>query len=177
MGYLDKSKQTVTAHFTRRGRELLADALSGDRSGKYIITKFALADDEVDYSLYEENLSTNLRGRVIENMPMLETPVNEHEVMNSLISIPTPPVALKTELANIPANIKLQGQGDLIDITPETDNYDGTETYEFVLGHDNLVEMFDAYNPPVSDFMFTVDGQGAPPAGTPPAANFNYNVV
>jgi|TARA_B100000287_G_C20587792_1_gene762923 hypothetical protein len=177
MGYLDKSEQTVTAHFTRRGRELLAEALSGDRSGKYIITKFALADDEVDYSLYEENLSTNLRGRVIENMPMLETPVNEHEVMNSLISIPTPPVALKTELANIPAQITLQGQGDIIDISPETDNYDGSETYEFVLGHDNLVEMFDVNNPPVSDFMFTVDSQGSPPNGTPPSANFNYNVM
>ena len=48
MGYLDKTTQTVTAHFTKRGRETLANALSGNTSGDYIITKFALGDDEVD---------------------------------------------------------------------------------------------------------------------------------
>ena len=68
MGYLDKSTQTVTAHFTKRGRELLADALAGNTSGDYIITQFALGDDEVDYSLYDESLSPNLRGKVIENI-------------------------------------------------------------------------------------------------------------
>ena len=77
MGYLDKSKQTVTAHFTKRGRELLADALSGNTSGDYIITKFALGDDEVDYALYDETQPTNLRGRVIENMPLVESTVHD----------------------------------------------------------------------------------------------------
>ena len=177
MGYIDKTTQTVTAHFTRRGRKLLADALSGNTDGDYIITKFALSHEEVDYSLYEENLSTNLRGRVIENMPLVETPVNEHEVMNSFISIVTPPVALQTQLTNIPAQVTLQGQGDLVDISPETDNFDGTETYEFVLAHDNLVQMIDLNNPPVSDFSFIVDSQGSPEVGTPPLANFNYNVL
>ena len=85
MGYLDKTTQTVTAHFTKRGRELLADALSGDTSGRYIITQFALGDDEIDYSLYEESLQTNLRGRVIENMPLLESFINEQEIMNYFI--------------------------------------------------------------------------------------------
>ena len=58
MGYIDKTTQTVTAHFTKRGRELLADALSGDTSGNYIISQFALGDDEIDYSLYEEGLQS-----------------------------------------------------------------------------------------------------------------------
>ena len=40
MGYLDKSKRTVTAHFTKRGRELLANAIAGDTSGDYIITQY-----------------------------------------------------------------------------------------------------------------------------------------
>ena len=82
MGYIDKTTQTVTAHFTKRGRELLADALSGDTTGKYIITQFALGDDEIDYSLYEEGLQSNSRGRVIENMPLLESFINEEEIMN-----------------------------------------------------------------------------------------------
>ena len=101
MGYLDKSKQTVTAHFTKRGRELLADALSGNTSGDYIITKFALGDDEVDYALYDETQPTNLRGRVIENMPLVESTVHDSEAMNYFITHP-PPVALQAQLANIP---------------------------------------------------------------------------
>ena len=48
MGYLDKTTQTVTAHFTKRGRELLADALSGGNVDKCEITQFALGDDEID---------------------------------------------------------------------------------------------------------------------------------
>ena len=86
MGYLDKSKQTVTAHFTKRGRELLADALAGNTSGDYIITKWALGDDEIDYSLYDESLAANLRGRVIENMPLLESFVHSKEQMNSFMT-------------------------------------------------------------------------------------------
>ena len=82
MGYLDKSKRTVTAHFTKRGRELLANAIAGDTSGDYIITQYALGDDEIDYSLYDETLSSNLMGRVIENAPILESFLNDQEQMN-----------------------------------------------------------------------------------------------
>ena len=121
MGYLDKSKQTVTAHFTKRGRELLADALAGNTSGDYIITKWALGDDEIDYSLYDESQPTNLRGRVIENMPVVESPVHDSEVMNYFIVHP-PPVALQTSVTNIPAQIELTGKNDVIDVSPLTEN-------------------------------------------------------
>ena len=173
MGYLDKSKQTVTAHFTKRGRELLADALSGNETGDYIITKWALGDDEVDYSLYDESEPTNLRGRVIENMPVVESPVHDSEVMNYFITHP-PPVALQAQLANIPAVIDLTGKDDVVDISPNTDNWNDVETYTFVLGHDNLVDMYDIYNPPAANFTYGIESQGSPPAGTPPQANFNY---
>ena len=186
MGYLDKTTQTVTAHFTKRGRELLADALAGNTSGDYIITKWALGDDEIDYSLYDESQPTNLRGRVIENMPVVESPVHDSEVMNYFIVHP-PPVALQTSVTNIPAQIELTGKNDVIDVSPLTENlyyYDeeqqawrDDETYKFELGADNLVDMYDINNPPVSDFIFAVDSQGSPVVGTPPVANFNYNVV
>ena len=173
MAFLDNSGDIILdAVLTDTGRKLLA---RGD--GSFEVTKFAFGDDEVDYGMWESTEPTNLRGRVIENMPLVETPVNEHEVMNSFISIVTPPVALQTQLTNIPAQVTLQGQGDLVDISPETDNFDGTETYEFVLAHDNLVQMIDLNNPPVSDFSFIVDSQGSPEVGTPPLANFNYNVL
>lgn len=185
MGYLDKSTKTVTAHFTKRGRELLADALAGNTSGDYIITKWALGDDEIDYSLYDETEPTNLRGRVIENMPVVESPVHSSEVMNYFITHP-PPVALQTQVSNIPAEIRLTGQNDVMDISPLTENlyyfdeedqvYKDTETYTFTLGHDNLVDMYDMNNPPTADFMFAVDSQGSN-FGLAPVANFNQQVI
>ena len=176
MGYIDKTTQTVTAHFTKRGRELLAEALSGDTSGRYEITQFTLGDDEIDYSLYDETQSTNLRGRVIENMPLLESFINEQEIMNYFIT-DAPEMSLPFQISSIPAQITLTGKNDIVDISPITENLNETETYEFVLGHDNLVDMYDINNPPIADFTFAITDQGAPPAGTAPIANFNYQAL
>ena len=46
MGYLDNTSTTVDAILTKKGRELLAQGTNA-----FNITKFALADDEVDYRL------------------------------------------------------------------------------------------------------------------------------
>ena len=173
MGYIDKTTQTVTAHFTKRGRELLAEALSGDTSGRYEITQFSLGDDEIDYSLYDETQSTNLRGRVIENMPLIESFINEQEIMNYFIT-DAPEMSLPFQISSIPAQVTLTGENDVVDISPITENLNETETYEFVLGHDNLVDMYDINNPPIADFIFAITDQGAPPAGTAPTANFNF---
>ena len=48
MGFLDNTSITVDAILTKKGRELLARG-----QNEFKITKFALADDEVDYNLYE----------------------------------------------------------------------------------------------------------------------------
>ena len=50
MGYLDNSSITIDAILTKKGRELLA---RNDQS--FNITHFALADDEIDYGLFNEN--------------------------------------------------------------------------------------------------------------------------
>jgi hypothetical protein len=156
MGYLDKSKRTVTAHFTKRGRELLANAIAGDTSGDYIITQYALGDDEIDYSLYDETLSSNLMGRVIENAPILESFLSDQEQMNFFIHRETPPITQQSTVSNVPAQIVLKGQGDVFDIEPVTENFVGGEDYEFVLEHDNIVEMYDGSNPPVADFTYSI---------------------
>ena len=44
MGYLDNTSVTVDAILTKRGRQLLAQGTNA-----FQITKFALADDEIDY--------------------------------------------------------------------------------------------------------------------------------
>ena len=49
MAYLDNKSIVVDAVLTKKGRELLA------KNGSLKITSFALADDEINYGLYNEN--------------------------------------------------------------------------------------------------------------------------
>lgn len=87
MGYLDKSTITVDAILTNRGRELLSQ---GTGTGNFQITKFAVADDEVDYGLYNtaHPLGSNYYGSIIENMPVLEATPDETQIMRyKLVSI------------------------------------------------------------------------------------------
>ena len=78
MGFLDNTSITVDAILTKKGREVLA---RGDDSFK--ITKFALADDEVDYKLWDTSHpnGSNYYGAVIENMPVLEAFTDQTQVM------------------------------------------------------------------------------------------------
>ncbi len=47
MGYLNNSVVTIDAILTDTGRQLLAQ-----NDGSFRITQYALADDEIDYTLY-----------------------------------------------------------------------------------------------------------------------------
>ena len=78
MGFLDNTSITVDAILTKKGRELLA---RGD--GSFNITKFALADDEVDYNLWDtaHPNGSNYYGAVIENTPILEAFTDQNQVM------------------------------------------------------------------------------------------------
>jgi len=78
MGFLDNTSITVDAILTKKGRQLLAEG-----KDKFKITKFALADDEVDYNLWDTahpNGSAYF-GAVLENMPVLEAFTDETQVM------------------------------------------------------------------------------------------------
>lgn len=74
MGYLNKETVTVDAILTKKGRELLASGRSA-----FNITQFALADDEIDYGLYDpaHPLGTEYYGSAIENMPIVEASPDE----------------------------------------------------------------------------------------------------
>lgn len=85
MAYLDNSSITVDAVLTKKGRELLS---KGEAAFK--ITKFALSDDEVDYSLWNpiHPSGSEYYGKVIENMPVMEALVDESQAMRyKLLSI------------------------------------------------------------------------------------------
>lgn len=68
MAYLDNQTITVDAVLTKKGRELLA------QTGNLNITSFALADDEIDYTLYEPD---HPNGSAFYDIALRNTPVFE----------------------------------------------------------------------------------------------------
>ena len=86
MAFLSTTTVTVDAILTKKGRELLAQG-----TDSFNITKFALADDEVDYNLWDVTHpnGSDYYGNVIENMPLLEASPDETQVMKfKLLSLP-----------------------------------------------------------------------------------------
>ena len=126
MGYLNNSVVTVDAILTTKGRELLA---RGD--GSFSITQFALADDEIDYTLYNPNHPSGsaFYGEALQNMPLLEAFPQETQVMKyKLTTLPRgtakmPILDLGTEQITIK-------QGASLAITPQTLNYVGGDGFE-----------------------------------------------
>ena len=78
MGYLNNQVVTVDAILTNKGRELLAK-----NDGSFRITQFALADDEIDYTLYNPThpSGSSFYGEAIQNMPLLEAFPIETQIM------------------------------------------------------------------------------------------------
>ena len=68
MAYIDNTTISVDAVLTKKGRELLA------KTGNLNITSFALADDEIDYSLYQPN---HPNGSAFYDIALRNTPVFE----------------------------------------------------------------------------------------------------
>jgi|TARA_R100000541_G_scaffold41311_1_gene48694 hypothetical protein len=121
MGYLNNSTITVDAILTKKGRELLARGRD-----EFKITQFALADDEIDYDLYnpEHPLGTAYYGAAIENMPVVEALADETQMLKYKL------VTLPKGTARIPVvrvaqnNIELNANESTI-ITPSTVNFGG----------------------------------------------------
>ena len=86
MGYLNNSSIVVDAILTRKGRELLAKG-----QNEFNITHYALADDEIDYTLWNPDhpLGSAYYGAVIEAMPITEAVPDETQVMRyKLVTLP-----------------------------------------------------------------------------------------
>tara|TARA_B100000287_G_C20570596_1_gene756399 strand:- start:186 stop:863 length:678 start_codon:yes stop_codon:yes gene_type:complete len=107
MGFINKtSAVTVKARMTAQGTKyLLTDPQ------RFNITQFALSDDEVDYSLYNEAHvnGTDFFGDVIENMPVLEATSNSHHQMKYfLLSGVNPGTIRRPGLLFSPQSITLE---------------------------------------------------------------------
>ena len=144
MGYLDNSVVTIDAILTKKGRELLAR-----NDGSFRITQFAMADDEVDYTLYNPNHPSGsaFYGEAIENMPVLEAFPDETQIMKyKLITLPRG--TSKLPVINVGyASITLRQAASLV-ITPQTLNYLGANStfepdgYTVTVGDARLLSTF-----------------------------------
>jgi hypothetical protein len=125
MGYLNNSVITVDAILTTKGRQLLAQ-----NNGSFRITQFALADDEIDYTMYNpfHPSGSAYYGEAILNMPLLEAFPLETQIMKyKLVTLPRG--TAKLPILSIPASV-VQAQGSSLTITPQTLNYFGGNTFE-----------------------------------------------
>ncbi len=121
MGFLNNSIVTLDCILTKKGRELLA---RGD--GSFKITQFALADDEVDYTLYNPShpSGSEYYGEAITNMPLLEAfPDENQSVKYKLVTLPRG--TSKMPILDVGYQSISMKQGSSLSITPQTLNYLG----------------------------------------------------
>jgi len=122
MGYLDNTSITVDAILTKKGREILAKG-----ADEFKITQFALADDEIDYSLWNpaHSLGSNYYGVAIDNMPLIEAIPDETQTMKYKL------VTLRKSTTRIPvitvpnSTVTLVAGGDAVEVKPNTSNFEG----------------------------------------------------
>jgi hypothetical protein len=126
MGYLNNTVVTVDAILTDTGRQLLAQ-----QNGQFKITQYALADDEIDYTLYNPNHPSGSAyyGQAIVNMPLLEAfPQSTQTMKYKLVTLPRG--TAKMPILDIGYSSIILKQGASLAITPQTLNYQGGNTYE-----------------------------------------------
>jgi len=127
MAILNNTTVTVDAILTKKGRELLAR-----NDGSFQITQFALADDEIDYTLYNPTHPSGsaFYGEAIEAMPMMEAFPDEAQIMRyKLVTLPRG--TSKLPVISLGYNTISLRQGASLTITPQTLNYLGsTSTFE-----------------------------------------------
>jgi hypothetical protein len=127
MAILNPTVVTVDAVLTTKGRELLSR-----NDGSFQITQFSLADDEVDYTLYNPNQPSGsaFYGEAIEAMPVIQAFPNDTQTMRyKLVTLPRGTSRLP--VISLGYNTITIKQGASLTITPQTLNYLGsTSTFE-----------------------------------------------
>src|ERR1035437_8411054 len=136
MAYIDSQTITVDAILTQKGRQILA------QNGNLNITSFALADDEIDYTLYQPNHPNGsaFYDIALRNTPVFEPLTDETEVMKyklvthnqGVTSIPVITISQDKIL------ITSTYTGDIV-INPSTNpSYNLQAGYTAILGNKNV---------------------------------------
>ena len=121
MGYLNNQVVTVDAILTKKGRELMAK-----NDGTFKITQFSLADDEIDYTLYNPThpSGSSFYGEAIDNMPLLEAFPDETQAMKYQLTT-LPRGTAKLPVLDLGYSAITLKQGASLAITPQTLSYLG----------------------------------------------------
>jgi len=141
MGYLNNSEISVDAILTKKGRELLAQG-----KDKFKITQFALADDEIDYDLWNpaHPLGSAYYGVIIENMPLVEATPDESQIMKyKLVTLPKKTSRIPTITVG-QTQVTLTAGGDSTIIRPNTSNFangNGTLGYTAILSDSDAADI------------------------------------
>ena len=134
MAYLDNSEITVDAILTKKGREKLA---SGEGLN---ITKFALGDDEIDYTLYEpaHPLGSAYYDAAIRAIPITEASPDETQVLKyRLVTLPKGTTKIPKVEFGVPSILVNQRSGQ-VSLTPTTSpSGNGQAGYTIVLANKN----------------------------------------
>ena len=116
MGYLSNNELTVDAILTKKGREKLA-------AGQGLnITQFALADDEIDYTLYEaaHPKGSAYYDSAIKAIPVTEANPDETQVLRyKLVTLPKGTTQIPTVRLGVPSISVNQNEGG-VGLTPTT---------------------------------------------------------
>lgn len=143
MAYLNSTSVVIDAILTKKGRELLAR-----NDGSFRITQFSLADDEIDYSLYNpyHPSGSAFYGEAIQSMPIIQAYPDDQEIMKyKLITLPRGTGAIPV-ISSVP-NIDLV-LGRSFTVNPQTANYVGsaspveTSGYLFTIGDVRTMSSF-----------------------------------
>lgn len=134
MAYLDNSTITVDAILTKKGREKLA---AGQGLG---ITKFALGDDEVDYTLYEpaHPKGSAYYDAAIRAIPITEASPDETQVLKyKLVTLPKGTKKIPKVEFGVPSISVSQTSGQ-VSLTPTTSPSGNSQAgYTIVLANKN----------------------------------------
>jgi hypothetical protein len=116
MGYLNNTSITVDAILTKKGRQKLASGQSLN------ITKFALGDDEIDYTLYEpaHPKGSAYYDSAIKAIPILEASPDETQVLRyKLVTLPKGTTQIPIVSLGIPSIGVFQNEG-IVSLSPTT---------------------------------------------------------
>jgi hypothetical protein len=134
MAYLDNTEITVDAILTKKGREKLA-------AGQGLnISKFALGDDEVDYSLYEpaHPKGSAYYDSAIKAIPITEASPDETQVLKyKLVTLPKGTTKIPKVEFGIPSISVNQNSGQ-VQLSPTTSPSGNTQSgYTVILSNKN----------------------------------------
>lgn len=178
MGYLNNSTITVDAILTKKGRELLARG-----KDEFKITQFALADDEIDYDLWNpaHPLGSNYYGIIIENMPLVEATADESNIMRyKLVTLPKK--TARIPVISVPqTSATLTSPGQVFTIVPTTTNYtsgNSTLGYTAILSNSDVCTL-QVVQPVVAGVSPTIprfigDSEAATSIS---AVGFSFNII